>query len=498
MGIVIRQSIKSSIMSFLGVVIGAFTTLWLMPRFLTMEQKGVLDLLLALAVSIATFSHLGAANIADKFFPIFKNPAKKHHGYLVFLICYASVGFLFYTSLYFIFKDFLLTIYTGEKAQINAYYYHIIVFTGIWVLTFIFEAYLRIHLRITIPTFFREVLIRSITMLTIIIFAMQIIDFEQVVLIYIIGFVIALFGLIVYTKHLKILFLKSEFSFITKKLFTKISTYGGFLMIGGAGSIIISKIDILMIPYFLNERALGIYTISAYLIGIIEIPKKMISQISTPIISQAWADNNLKQIQEVYQKSALNQFLVGAFIFLGIWCNIDNIFSIIPQSEALRTGKYVVLFVGITKLIDMITGINQEIISQSKYYKFNFVTMLLLAFLIIATNLVFIPLFQITGAALATTISFLIFNLIKFLFLWIKWKFQPFSWAMLKAFSLFFSILILMYFLPPLANPFLDILMRSLIITLIFGVITLVWKISTDVNNLFIFFLKKINLVKNN
>lgn len=492
MGIVIRQSIKSSAMSFLGIVIGAFTTLWLMPRFLTMEQKGVLDLLLALAVSIATFSHLGAANIADRFFPIFKNKAQKHHGYLVFLLTYAGLGFLLYASLYFIFKSFLLTIYTGEKAQINHYYYHVIIFTGIWVLTLIFEAYLRIHLRIAIPTFFREVLIRLITLGTIVVFALGFISFEQVVIIYILGFVVALSGLILYTKHLKILFVKTEFSFINKKLLKDITTYGSFLMIGGAGSIIISKIDVLMIPYFLGEGALGIYTISYYLGGVIEIPKKMISQISNPLISQAWADNNLRQIQEVYQKSALNQFLVGAFIFLGIWCNIDNIFAIIPQSETLKVGKYVVLFVGISKLIDMITGVNQEIISQSKYYKFNFVMMLLLAFLIIITNLIFIPWFGMTGAALATTLSFLIFNLIKFWFLWIKWKFQPFSLGMLKAFVVFGGILLLMYFLPQQESYFVDILIRSSIITFIFGVSTIGWKISSDINNIFTTTLKKL------
>jgi len=56
-------------------------------------------------------------------------------------------------------------------------------------------------------------------------------------------------------------------------------------------------------------------------------------------------------------------------LFLGIWCNIDSIFELIPNGEIYSPGKWVVFYIGLSKLFDMATGVNQEIVGTSKYYK---------------------------------------------------------------------------------------------------------------------------------
>ena len=77
----------------------------------------------------------------------------------------------------------------------------------------------------------------------------------------------------------------------------------------------------------------------------IAIPRNVIAAISTPLLAQAWKRNDISQIEEIYKKSSLNLLIVGCFLFLLIWCNLDFIYQIIPRHEVYETGKWVVLMV---------------------------------------------------------------------------------------------------------------------------------------------------------
>ena len=61
----------------------------------------------------------------------------------------------------------------------------------------------------------------------------------------------------------------------------------------------------------------------------------------------------------------------------------------------------------------MAFSLNGELIMMSKYFKFNVITILILAVLSIILNYQLIPKFGMIGAAYASLISILIFNLIK-------------------------------------------------------------------------------------
>ena len=69
-------------------------------------------------------------------------------------------------------------------------------------------------------------------------------------------------------------------------------------------------------------------------------------------------------------KSALNQFLFGGIIFLIIWLNIDHGLSILPEKFNGEGVKLVILFIGLSKLFNVATGVNGQIIINSKYYRF--------------------------------------------------------------------------------------------------------------------------------
>lgn len=491
MGIVIRQSVKSSLINYIGIVIGAFSVIWLFPKYLSPKEIGIINFIDSTSIVLSSIFHLGTFNIADKFFPRFKNFEQQHHGYLVFLVGYTSTGFLLFACIFPFLQSGLIYLYASAEDAIP-YFYYLLPFTFVWMFFRLFEAYTRIHLRTVIPNLFKEIVLRVLIMGSIILYTLKYFDFELLVLFRILAYGTISLCLLAYMYHLKILFLKTPFHFVSKALLKEIATYGGYIVLGGIGAVIVGKIDIMMIPAFLNTQSLGIYTISFFIGNVIVVPRIALAQITLPVISQAWADKNLEKIRQIYIRSSLTQLIIGTWCFLGIWANASSIFLLIPKGEIYEAGKGVIFYIGLTRLLDMLSGVNNEILLQSKYYKFNLGSILILVFFIIYTNTIFIPWMGIEGAALATLISYFLFNAGKFIFLWIKFDMHPFTYKTLVVIALGLVTLPVVGYVPATSWVLIDILIKSVIVTVIFLGTILALKISEDINNLFLLALKTI------
>ena len=59
MGIVKRNSITITILSYLGIVVGYVNKILLFPNFLSEEQVGLANILVSMAVMYAQFSAMG-------------------------------------------------------------------------------------------------------------------------------------------------------------------------------------------------------------------------------------------------------------------------------------------------------------------------------------------------------------------------------------------------------------------------------------------------------
>jgi O-antigen/teichoic acid export membrane protein len=350
----------------------------------------------------------------------------------------------------------------------------------------ILEAYSRINLRIVVPGIFRDIVLKLLTLALVIAFYLHIISFHQLVIYLILVYGLLVLMLAAYLWNLKALYLKPHLPFITRPLIKEMFVYGMYILIGGAAAQIITYIDTLMLGAMVGQKAVAIYTIAFFMGTIIEIPRRAIAQISTPILSQAWQRNDLPQIEDIYKKSSLNQLIIGALLFLGIWSNTDVVFNLIPNGEVYRAGKYVVLFIGLARLFDMATGVNGEIILQSRYFRFNLISVAILAVLIVGTNYIFIPMYGINGAAFATAVSVFLYNILKFMFLWIKFRIQPFSYqtiyVLLIAALTYVAAVLLPTPEPTLLASFINILIRSVLICVLFAGLILGLGVSKDAN----------------
>ena len=130
----------------------------------------------------------------------------------------------------------------------------------------------------------------------------------------------------------------------------------------------------------------------------------------------------------------------------------------------------------------MVTSVNFSIISYSKYFRVNTLFIFILAISNVIMNYYFINSFDIIGAALSTAISMLVFNLLKTVFVAIKYKMHPFTWPLIII-SLFLLVAIFMpFFFPALFKSILLSVLISGGFTLLFIFVVYKLHISIEIN----------------
>jgi O-antigen/teichoic acid export membrane protein len=491
---IIKQSIRSTIITYIGIAIGTLNVLWLYPKYFTPEQIGILRLLQDIPFLLSLFVRLGASNIIDRYFSYYRDDNKKHNGFLFIIIFYPLLSYIIFVAGFFLFQDYWKSLFAEKSVLFTSYIVFIVPLTFFMMYLDIFEAYLRAHFQTFFSNFLKEVILRIFISITIICFALKLLDFNSTILFYSLSYGALLVIMILFVRNQKILFIKPDFSFFKNSKTKEILNYLLYIIPGAAGGIIAQKIDTLMIGAISGKNAneglenVAIYSIAYFIGSVIEVPRKSITQISLPLLANAFKEDDTQAISVLYKKNSLIQFLSGVFIFGLIWLNVDDLFLFIPNAEVYKSGKYVILLIGVSKLFDMSTSINNEMIQFSKYFRFNLIAIILLGIVTIIMNLIFIPLYSIIGAALALVLTLFIFNIIKTVFIYLKMGLIPFSIKMIPALILAWSILITPFIFPlncsNWQNALFIIPIKSVLFCIIFIFIVRFFKISAELNGL--------------
>ena len=484
MGIVIRQSFKATMVSYVGAGIGAVSVLLVYPRCLDPEQIGLLRILTEAALLIAAFAQLGMAQISIKFFPYFKDKDKNHNGFPFLMAIVPFVGFLLFLLLFRFLKGTIVSTFAERSALFGEYIVYLIPLTLFAIYTSVYETYSSLLERIVVPKFIKEILVRLMSITLIILFFLKIITLNQFILLFVSVYGVATALIILYVNTQHRIRLKPQLGFLKKGLRSDMLKFMLFMMSVGVGTSISGKIDVFMISQKISLTGTGIFTIAFFMASFIEMPSRAISQITIPFVSQALKDNDMTRVNMLYKRVSVNQLTIAGLLFCLIWINADNFFSIMPNGEIYRTAKYVILFIGAAKLFDAVTGINSAILGYSKYYYYSLLFIFVLAIISVINNLLFIPIYGVVGAAIATAVSIFLFNACMVLFVWWKLKIQPFSRGTLKSLLAVGMVLGLNLLLKEMANPWIDALIRSALSIVIFVAAVYFLKPSDDINDL--------------
>lgn len=483
MGIVKKQGIQSGIIIYIGFLLGAFNVMYFFPRFFTPEEFGLTRVLLAAATTFAQFAMLGTVTVMLKFFPFYRDyNRKERNDFLTLFTLIPIFGYVLMGIGVYLFKDKLLIKYVAKSPLFVDYAYLVYIIALFLVLYNVLETYSINLFKTVLPNFFRELGIRLFTTILILAFILRWLDFNSFAIVYSLYYLIAFVVLIIYLHKINEIKYHFTLSTVTKRLKKRMVNYGGFVFGGGVLYVIAENVDTMMIAGISGLESTAVFAVASYVTQVIQVPQKSIKNITYPILAKAWKDRNMKAIEELYRKTAINQFVAACFLFAIIWVNIDEVFSFLPPTYA--QGKYVVLVMAIAKIIDMGTGINAEILETSDYWKVNFLLYVSLIALTIPLNYFLIYRFGIIGSAYSNLIAFTAYNLMRGLFIWKKYQLHPFTWGTLWMCLITVGLIFIGNVIPQTANSFIQIGIQSFTLTIIFILAIYFFNISEDITSL--------------
>ncbi len=466
MGVIIRQSIKGTIYTYIGAALGFVTQFFIVTKYLDPEVIGLTKVFYEVGTLCAGFALLGIVSSGMRFFPYFKDERTQNHGFLFYYLLIPFIGTLLVSLIYCLCKTPIVGFFSAKSAAFTDFFY--LVVPLIFILTFwqAFETYSNINLRIAFPKWVREVLLRILLLVAYLLFAFHYIGLSTLLIALLVAYGMCMLADTMYVSRTTPFSIKHDSSFITKELRNKFLKYSGFLLLSVVTGNIISQLDIFMLSSLKGLYSAGVYTIAFYMANIIDMPSRSISAISTPLAAEALKNGDFHKANQLYQQVSLHQLMASGFIFLLIWVNMDNIYAIIPNGETFAEGRYVVLFLGLSKLISTTLVFGGVLIQFSRYYYWSLFISAFLTIVTIVTNLYFIPRMGISGAAFASLITCVISYSYQQFIVQRKVHGNPFTRNTLILILLLIILWGINLFIPSLTSrsPWLDLSIRTLLI----------------------------------
>ncbi len=488
MGIVQRQTIRGTAWSYLGAILGFVNIILLSPRIFTTGEIGVVQLLLSFATLLAQFASLGFTNVINRLFPYFRDSEKRHHGFLGLSMVITLAGFLGALIFFRLYASHFEEVNMVRSPLISEYSFYLPALLLISLLFNLLDNYNKVLYDAVLGTFLKEFLFRVLNLILIALFWAGVIDFSG----YVFGYVISQ-GVPLIVIFIS-LFIRGEISFrlergfITPYLKREIFFLSLFGILTGISSMTLTTLDKLFINTYLGEADVGIYTIASYFAVMITLPGRSVSKISTPFLAESWKGNDIDTIRNLYVKSSISQYAVGLLIFIGLLVNLDNIYRLLP--DAYSGSAAVIVLIGIGNLASVSVGVNNVILGTSALYRYQTWLMLIFIAIFVITSIILIPAMGITGAALASMISNIIYNMLGLLLAGRRFGLWPWSGVHLRMTLAALAALAAGYLMPQIALlP--DIIVRSLLVTALFSVI--IWRRgrSDDLDDLISTFLRR-------
>lgn len=475
MGIVLNQSLKNTIIIYIGFGVENISTLFLFPHILGKTYYGLTNYILSCANVIMPLFAIGMQNTLVKFYSQCKTE-KEENQFLSFTVLFPLllcipiilIGLFFYDEI----AEFL-----SKKNPIVKDYIFLIPFMGLCMAYFeIFYAWARVHMHSVFGNFIKEVGLRlfsAVGLLGIYFEWITAVDFIYLTaLIYFVAFLVTM----LYAFKIK----KPVFQLTVPHNAKAIVEYTFYIILSGSVANLLLDGDKMILNQYMDIGNIAFYSVATYIALVISVPSRAMHQIVYPITAKLMHENKHDEMNDLYKKTSINLQLVGGFVMLCIFVNINQLYELLPKEYA--GGIWIVFMIGLSKYFDLILGNNNAIIFNTKYYRMVLFLGLMLVLVTFVLNVIFIPLYGIVGSAFATLLSITLYSVAKLMFVVKRLNLYPFTPQTLYSIAITLVLFILFYFWQFPFHPIVGIVLKSILVTILYVYLNYKLVISIEIN----------------
>jgi O-antigen/teichoic acid export membrane protein len=481
-----RQSILSSGIIYLGFALGFFNTyLFTRQGGFTQSEYGLYGTFMAVANIINSFANLGMQAYINKFYPYYQDNLKvRDNDMMGWAFLTSLLGFIMVLAAGYIFRDLVVRKFSANSPAFVKYYAWVFPLGFGLTMYSILEAYAWQLKKSVLTSFLREMLFRVITSALAVLFFLHLIrDFDLFIKLFALTYILLALILLIILVRSGEIHITLHISRVTKKFYSKIVLLCSFIWGGGLIQNISYVFDTIVITAVIPNGLAwaGIFSLAQNIASLIQAPQRGIIAASIGPLSRAWKNKDYEKIRRIYQRSSINQLIFACGIFVLIWINFMDGVKNFHLQPAYEQAKPVFLFLGLWRIVDMGTGVNSQIIGTSTLWRFEFVTGMILLAVTLPLNYLLAKKLGVVGPAIATLISYTIYNAIRYFFLLKKFRFQPFSYNSLFTLLLAAAGYLISHILFNYIHGFAAMGLRSCSFLLIYAGGALLFKLSPDV-----------------
>jgi len=480
-----KQSIISTIFVYGGFLIG-FVSTYLFTRqgsVFTPSEYGLTGIFISVGNIMFAFANLGMVSVIYKFYPYFNdNLPKKKNDLLTWTLLISLVGFCCVVFAGIVFKDLVIRKFGGNSPDFVKYYFWVFPFGFSLLLFSMFEVFAWNIRKSIFTTFLRELFFRILTLLLIFLLSFKLIkSFDTFIKMYAFSYAIVALVLLIYLAWKKEFYITFTISRVTKRFYKKMVAMASLIYVGSTIYTIAMFIDQIIIMSLLGTDSVGIFLLGFVVSGLVQAPQRGAVAASIPVLSKAWKDKDYEKINLIYQRSGINLLIASLGIFLLVWLNYVDAVNTFKLKPAYLQSQWIFFFLGLARVVDLGTGVNSQIIGTSTFWRFEFVSGMILLALAVPLNYYLVKHNGIIGAGYSTLISYSVYNTIRIIFLKRKFNMHPFSMKTIYAIVFAFFAYIICYFAFASLHGFTAILLRTIVFAGLYGGAIIYFDLTPDI-----------------
>jgi O-antigen/teichoic acid export membrane protein len=184
-------------------------------------------------------------------------------------------------------------------------------------------------------------------------------------------------------------------------------SFGKYIAATNLLSMLFHKTDVLMLAVFTDPVSVAMFHFATKIVGYAELPLNALSQVIYPRLAASYHSHGVSRLKDVYISSIVNLLQLAIPVIAGVIMFRNTIISILSTNtyQAVSPLILILCISALVKPLGRVFGLTLDAMGKPKT---NFQMLCLSLMTNIVMNLIFIPLWGVSGAAIATACSILI------------------------------------------------------------------------------------------
>ncbi|SIQ30742.1 flippase [Halanaerobium kushneri] len=403
---------------FLGYILGFFVN-FILARLFGARIFGQYSIVKTVVDVIVVFSVLGLDNGIIKYVPIYRSDNKKEKVIEVLRISFVFCMVFSFISLVgvIIFRHIIANNIFQDNNLVLAFQY------GAWLiipfaLRRIFNSVFLTLKNIKYYVYSVEVIRRLlIIVILLILYYFDLLNIKYIIIVILLIEIINIFYLVKKINvfniniknilNIKLTYDNNEYKNLRNKLL-KFSTTVIFIQVI---FYLLNKVDRIMLGIYKTSNVVGVYSTAASITILLTFFLNATSMSFSPIISELYHKQNINLLEKLYSAITKWVIILSMPILISIFFYAEDIMLFFGEEYLLGTSTLIIL--AIAQFINAATGANGYLMNMCGLEKVSLKNDVLMLIFNIILNILLIPKYGILGAAIATSLSVIVFNLFK-------------------------------------------------------------------------------------